>query len=89
MLSTIHKNVGVTRDRRKKPNKITLYDHTKGGVDIVDFISSKLSVHIKSKRWTINVLVFILDIVRTNAKTILRESTNSNLTTFKFVRELE
>ena len=88
MLSTIHKNVGVTRDRRKKPNKIALYDHTKGGVDIVDFISSKLSVHIKSKRWTINVLVFILDIVRTNAKTILRESTNSNLTTFKFKREL-
>ena len=88
MLSTIHKNVGVTRDRRKKPDQNTLYDHTKGGVDIVDFISSKLSVHIKSKRWTINVLVFILDIVRTNAKTILRESTNSNLTTFKFIREL-
>ena len=67
---------------------IVLYDHTKGGVDIVDLISWKLSVRIKSKRWTITALAFILDTVRTNAKTSLRESANSNLATFKFTWEL-
>ena len=63
---------------------IVLNDHTKGGVDIVDLISSKLPVRIKSKSWTIYSLGFILDTVRTNAITILCESVNSNLTTFKF-----
>ena len=84
----MHRNAGVTRDRRKKPNMIVLYDHTKGSVDIFDLICSKLSVRINSKRLTINALAFSLDTVRTNAKTILRESANSNLTTFKFTWEL-
>ena len=58
----------------------------KNGVDIINLISSKLPVQIKSR--TINTLVFILDIVRTNAKVILRESVKSNFTTFKFTWEL-
>ena len=87
-MHTMHKNVGVTQDRRKKPNMIVLYDHTKGGLDIVDLISSKLPVRTKSKRWTKNALPFIIDIVLSNAKTILRESANSNLTAYKFTWEL-
>ena len=75
-------------ERRKKLDMIVLHDHTKGGVDIVDWISSKLSVRIKSKSWTVYSLGFILDTVRTNAITILCESVNSNLTTFKFTWEL-
>ena len=59
VLPTMHKSIGVTRDRRKKPKMIVLYDHTKGGADIVDLISSKFSVRIKSKHWTINALAFI------------------------------
>ena len=59
VLSTMHKSIGVTRDRRKKPKIIVLYDHTKGDADIVDLISSKFSVRIKSKHWTINALAFI------------------------------
>ena len=46
---------------------IVLYGHTKGGLDIVDLISSKLSVRIKPKWWTVNALALILDIVLTNA----------------------
>ena len=84
----MHRNVGVPRDRRKKPNMIGLYDHSKGSVDIFDLICSKLSVRINSKLLTINSLAFNLDTVLTNAKTILRESANSNLTTFKFTWEL-
>ena len=43
----------------------------RGGVDVVDLISSYLSTRIKSKRWPINSLAFLLDTVRTNAKTII------------------
>ena len=88
VLSTMHRNLGVTWDRREETNIIVLNDYRKGGVDIVDLISSKLHVRIKSKRWTTNALAFILDTVRTNAKTILRETANSNLSTFRFTREL-
>ena len=84
----MHRNVGVTRDRRKKPNMIVLYDHSKGSVDVFDLICLKLSVRINSKRLTTNSFAFNLDTVSTNAKTILRESANSNLTTFKFTWEL-
>ena len=84
----MQKDVGLTWDRRKKYNTIILYYHTKENVDIVDLVYSKLPVHIKSKRWTINGLAFILDTLRANAKTILRESANSNFTTLKFTREL-
>ena len=87
VFSTMHKNVVIKRHRRKKPNMIVLYDQTKGGVDIVDLISSKLSVRIKSKHWTTNALAFILDTVRTTAKTVLRESVNRILTTFNFTWE--
>ena len=88
VLSTMHKDVRVTRDQRKKPNNIVLYDHTKGGVDIVDLISSKLSVRMKTRRWTMNALAFILDTVRTNAKTIFREASENTPSTFKFTWDL-
>ena len=84
----MHIYVEITRDRREETNMIVLYDHRKGDVDIVDLISSKFYVRIKSKRWTTNALAFILDTVRTNAKTILRKTANSNLSTFKFTWEL-
>ena len=83
VFSTMHKNVVIKQHRRKKPNMIVLYDHTKGSVDIVDLISSKLSVRIKSKHWTINALASILDTVRTNATTILRESAKQKFDDFQ------
>ena len=50
MLTTMHKSVKITRDSRKKPNVITLYDCTKGGVDVMDMISSNLSTRIQSRK---------------------------------------
>ena len=38
--------------------------------------------------WTVNALTFILNNVRINAKTILRESGQENLTTFKLTWKL-
>ena len=39
VLSTMHKNVYTTRDECKKPQVITFYYRTKGGVDVMDMKS--------------------------------------------------
>ena len=76
VLTTMHTSVRVTKDQRAKPSVHTFYDHTKGGVDVVDLVSSHNTTKIKNRRWPINALAFVLDIVRTNAKTTLAESSN-------------
>ena len=70
----MHNGVSVTKDQRVKPNIHTFYDHTKGGVDVVDLVSSHNTTKMKTRKWPVNVLASILDTVRTNAKTIISES---------------
>ena len=48
-----------------------MYDHTKGGVDVVDLLSTTHLTQIKSRGWPLNAHAFILDTCRSNAKTIL------------------
>ena len=40
VLTTMHNNVRVTKNERRKPDVHVTYNHTKGGVDIVDLIST-------------------------------------------------
>ena len=89
MLTTMHKSVKITRDSRKKPNVITLYDGTKSGVDVMDMISSNLSTRIQSRRWPLNALAFVLDTARSNAQTILKDNNNDgNRSSFQFAWEI-
>ena len=83
VLSTMHHSVKVTNDQRKKLQIHSMYDHTKGGVDVVDLLSTSHSTRIKSKRWPINAFAFILDTCRTNAKTILQDN-GKPLSNFEF-----
>ena len=48
-LTTMHDTVKTLRDQRKKPHMLVFYDKTKGGVDIVDYVSSFMSMRGKSK----------------------------------------
>ena len=41
-LTTMHNQVKLSIDERKKPHALVFYDHTKGGVDVVDLISAKM-----------------------------------------------
>ena len=59
----------------------------KGGDDIVDLLSTNHSTGIKSKRWPLNTLAFVLDTCGTSAKTILRDN-NIEVTNFEFTYEL-
>ena len=45
-----------------------------GGVNVVNLVSSHNTTKMKTRKWPVNALAFILDTVRTNAKTIISES---------------
>ena len=51
-----------------------MYDDTKGGVDVVDLLSTTHSIQIKSRRWPVNAVAFILDTCNLNAKSILQDN---------------
>ena len=51
LLSTLYEGVRVSKDEGKKPHAIVYYDHTKGGVDVIDLVSNMLST-----RWPYFVL---------------------------------
>ena len=83
VLLTMHDSVKVTNNQRKNPQIHSMYDHTKGGIDVVDLLSTSHSTRIKSKRWPINAFAFILNTCWTNAKTILQDNSKP-LSNFEF-----
>ena len=60
-LTTMHNQVKLSVDERKKPHALVFFDHIKGGIDVVDLISAKMLTRMKTRRWTLNVFAFILD----------------------------
>ena len=61
-----------------------MYDHTKGGLGVVNLLSTNHSSRIKSKRSLLNTFGFILDTCRSNAKAILKEN-GYQFTNFEFI----
>ncbi len=87
-LSTMHDEMRISKDERKKPEPIVYYDHMKGGVDIVDLLSTMLSTRCKTRRWPCNANFFILDTVRTNTRTLYNECNKEKLSNFEFTWQL-
>ena len=50
LLTRMQDDVRVTKDERCKPDSLVLYDHTKGGVDVADLVSTHNVTRIKHKR---------------------------------------
>ena len=71
--ATMYDHVRMTKDEWYKPDSLVLYDHTEGGVDVVDLVLTQNIPRNNHKRWPMNALAVVLDAVRTNAKTILQE----------------
>ena len=89
VLSTMHKSVLTSKDERQKPHIICFYDRTKGGVDVMDMMAGTYSSRYKSRRWTANVLAYMLDTARTNGHTIMKETNpDVNLSSFEFTWQL-
>ena len=88
LLSTMHDEIHVSRDERTKPSLIVYYDHMKGGVDVMDLCSTMLTTRSKTPRWALNATFFLLDIVRTNSRTLFNEIKNSKLSNFEYTWNL-
>ena len=89
LLTTMHDDVRVTKDERCKLYSLVLYDHTKGGVGVVDLVSIHNTTRIKHIRWSMNALAFVLDNVKTIPKTILQESVSkTKMSSFDFAYTL-
>ena len=81
-------DVKVTKDERKTPNICTFYDKTKGGVDIVDLLSSSVTTRVKTRRWRVNAFAFSLGTARRNARTLHREVQEESPANFLFTWNL-
>ena len=74
-LATMGSNM---EDDKKKPVAIKVYDFTKGGTDICDQRSGSYAVSVGSRRWTVKVFSYILDITRVNFQTVYRLNNGLN-----------
>lgn len=69
----MHDSVKDSNNKHQKPKVLAMYDHTKGGVDVVDLVSTNHSTRMKSKILLLNALAFILDTSYYNGQTILQD----------------
>ena len=70
---------GITKDEKKKPAIIKLYDFTKGGTDVVDMCMQTFSVKPKCRRWTMAALSYLLDTARVNSQTVHAMNNKTNV----------
>ncbi len=71
ILTTTVPLMGTTKDDEKeKPAIFKRYDFCMGGTDRVDQLMQSKTVRIKSNRWTMSVLCYMLDTARVNARTV-------------------
>jgi hypothetical protein len=92
-LTTTVPILGKTRDDKSKPGILSRYDKCMGGVDNMDQLMMSKTVRIKSKRWPMSCLSFMLDTARVNARTIAliqdqRHVPDTRLFAKELVREL-
>ena len=73
-LTTLHYTVKVLNDKRSKPKVLFMHSPTKGGVDVVDLLSTHHTTRINSKGWLFNAFAFTLNTLTTNSKTILSDN---------------
>lgn len=73
LLSTLHFKKQVAADGLKKPEIITFYNSTKGGVDTLDKLVGTYPCRRKVNRWPVAVFCNMLDISAYNAFVIFTE----------------
>ncbi|XP_060725490.1 piggyBac transposable element-derived protein 3-like [Tachysurus vachellii] len=75
VLSSLHRDVTIGDGRKRKPNTITDYNHTKCGVDVLDQMARMYSVRAATRRWPIAVFYNMLDLAAVNAYILYKACT--------------
>jgi len=90
MISTMHDNglIDESSGAEKKPEVITYYNSTKGGVDVVDELKGEYSVSRISCRWSLTIFFALMNIAGINGQIIFRENTNQLISRRLFLKTL-
>ncbi|XP_031346863.1 piggyBac transposable element-derived protein 4-like [Photinus pyralis] len=67
LLSTEHRDMGISQETHKKPDVIMHYNATKGAVDTLDKMVAEYSCNRQSKRWPAVMFMNLIDIAAVNA----------------------
>lgn len=88
LLSTMHNNadIDVESDNLCRPEIISFYNMTKGGVDVVDKLKMEYSVSRNSRRWPLTVFFTLLNIAGINSQIIYKNNTNIIMARRKFLK---
>ncbi|KAJ4930775.1 hypothetical protein JOQ06_025083 [Pogonophryne albipinna] len=72
ILSTQHQHVVISTEKKKKPETVEYYNHSKVGVDVLDQMARQYSVKGGTRRWPIAVFYNVLDLAAINAWVLYR-----------------
>lgn len=89
MISTFHDDDSIDEESAEnKPQVITFYNLTKGGVDVVDRMKAEYSVTRVSNRWPLTLFCTFLNIATVNSQIIYKSNTGVISTRRKFINLL-
>ncbi|KAJ4947805.1 hypothetical protein JOQ06_009837, partial [Pogonophryne albipinna] len=72
ILSTQHQHVAISTEKKKKPETVEYYNHSKVGVDVLDQMARQYSVKGGTRRWPVAVFYNVLDLAAINAWVLYR-----------------
>ncbi|XP_046674842.1 uncharacterized protein LOC124363627 [Homalodisca vitripennis] len=90
MLSTMHSDdtIDESTGEQFKPDIITFYNSTKGGVDVVDRMKGEYSVTRVSNRWPFTVFCGLLNVATINSQIMFNFNTSKKVARKDFIKEL-
>jgi hypothetical protein len=90
LVSSMHNQGVIDTDSgdQNKPEIITFYNSTKGGVDVVDELKGEYSVSRVSCRWPLTIFFSLMNIAGINSQIIYRENTGNVITRRNYLRSL-
>lgn len=88
LISTLHNDDKIDHDSGdlQKPEIITFYNLTKGGVDVVDEMGATYSCARKTRRWPMVIFYSILNVAGINALVIYCGNNNPKMTRREFIK---
>jgi len=90
LISSMHhdKKIDETTCEERKPDIITFYNSTKGGVDVVDMMMDEYSVSRNSRRWPLTVFLALLNISSVNSYVLYAHNPQNKLKRRKFIKSI-
>lgn len=89
LLSTMHQSDSIDpTSEASKPEILTFYNLTKGGVDVVDEMKNEYSISRVSRRWPLTLFFSMLNIGGINGYLIFKANTQSTIPRKDFIKKL-